>query len=189
MSCDIRGYIETRTFDFSTSWYAYVDIEAMTEENRTISAFLFGVKNTAVFLPRAAGRGIPADASHETKVRVSGESAFHPIWVALEELAAMNWNEWRTGPPTSSRRSPAAVLDSLAGTSYGSPHSKHERHSPRRQARTPLITPAPRVMCHHHLRPPAGSPQIGYRSAALPLAQRVQKYSNAWRSLLQDQFE
>jgi hypothetical protein len=104
MGVDIAGWVEVKPeyydppshLDFDRQWVGVVSHLGFLV-GRDYDAFgcLFGVKNAANFLPLAAERGIPDDASPEVRGDIAryGEEAFSASWVTWAELRAMDWEE------------------------------------------------------------------------------------------------
>jgi hypothetical protein len=102
---DIYGAIECRLTwgrDFVEDpmpWSHAIDL-VMLYSGRDYDAFacLFGVRNFAGFEPVAADRGIPADASKETRQAANVCEPFDPTWITWPEIEAIDWDQQATRP-------------------------------------------------------------------------------------------
>ncbi|WP_329350482.1 hypothetical protein OG226_28880 [Streptomyces sp. NBC_01261] len=118
MSTDVSGMIECRpgariwgVDDEDSVWVGAIDLTVLDTGNAYDAlACLFGVRNSYGFRPLAKGRGLPADASDETRATFaaySGPGDVHSAtWITGDELADADWDETdRSG--TRSRRAVA----------------------------------------------------------------------------------
>ncbi|MCX5406086.1 hypothetical protein OHA37_19605 [Streptomyces sp. NBC_00335] len=100
MGTDIYGFIECRwdrwLDEDDRSWGKAADI-ADLYNGRSYAAFgsLFGVRETTAFRPLADYRGLPADASQESRTAFEswGRDSRGSSWISWAELAAVDWDE------------------------------------------------------------------------------------------------
>ncbi|MFF1337582.1 hypothetical protein ACFVYT_06630 [Streptomyces sp. NPDC058290] len=100
MGTDMHGFIECRwdrwLDEEDRRWDAAIDL-AHLYAGRSYAAFgaLFGVRDTASFLPLAADRGLPRDVSDEARAGFDGwgRDAHGASWVTWAELTAVDWDE------------------------------------------------------------------------------------------------
>lgn len=79
-------------------WLFIADVSYVLAQNYEMFNSLFGRSNGAEFIPIAAGRGIPDDASTYVKSLAQGvaghASAFmYPSWIRWDEVKKINWGE------------------------------------------------------------------------------------------------
>ncbi|MER5488028.1 hypothetical protein ABT024_33090 [Streptomyces sp. NPDC002812] len=100
MGTDIYGFIECRwdrwLDEDDRSWSKAADLSDLYN-GRSYAAFgaLFGVRETGDFRPLADLRGLPADASPESRTAFEswGRDSRGSSWITWAELAAANWDE------------------------------------------------------------------------------------------------
>ncbi|AWZ06575.1 MULTISPECIES: hypothetical protein [unclassified Streptomyces] len=100
MGTDIYGFIECRwdrwLDEDDRSWNKAADISDLYN-GRSYVAFgsLFGVRDTTSFRPLADCRGLPPDASAESRAAVEswGSDSRGASWITWAELAAVDWDE------------------------------------------------------------------------------------------------
>ncbi|WP_239475349.1 hypothetical protein [Streptomyces sp. CS131] len=101
MGTDISGFIEYRASgdEQEPTWYGAHNLGPLDDYVRNYDAFgcLFGVRNYANFIPLAAGRGFPPDASAALSARFArlaeryGEDGFHgTTWITWAEVKAVD---------------------------------------------------------------------------------------------------
>ncbi|WP_407838308.1 hypothetical protein ACE1OC_21130 [Streptomyces sp. DSM 116496] len=103
MGTDIYGFIECRwdrwLDEDDRSWNKAADI-ADLYNGRSYAAFgsLFGVREPTTFPPLADCRGLPEDASQESRTAFEawGRDSRGSSWITWAELAAVNWDELAT---------------------------------------------------------------------------------------------
>lgn len=106
MGVDVMGWVEVRPsyhkpdsdFDFDRQWVAVVsNVGFLAGRNYEMFGCLFGVRNHANFIPLAAERGIPDDASEDVQHKWAEfndrwpDEAFSPSWITWAELKAVDW--------------------------------------------------------------------------------------------------
>lgn len=103
MGTDIDGFIECRwdrwLDEDDRRWFGAIDLVHLYN-GRDYTAFgsLFGVRDSASFLPLAAHRGIPHDVSKEVQENLTGfepwrEELHSESWITWAELTAADWDE------------------------------------------------------------------------------------------------
>ncbi|MFD9302654.1 hypothetical protein ACFWCB_08185 [Streptomyces sp. NPDC060048] len=100
MGTDIYGFIECRwdrwLDEDDRSWNKAADIDHLYN-GRSYLAFgsLFGVRDTGSFRPLADLRGLPSDASPESRSTVEslGPDSRGASWITWAELMAADWDE------------------------------------------------------------------------------------------------
>jgi uncharacterized UPF0160 family protein len=103
MGTDIHGWVEVRPLADEPEWYGVINAGLLVGRDYDTFGCLFGVKNYAGFVPLAAGRGLPEDASAEVRAvttraegMTDGEyaAAVHSAsWIAWSELTVVDWDE------------------------------------------------------------------------------------------------
>lgn len=97
MGCDIHGYVEVQKYDFG-NWYDCINIRSIVGRNYDMFALLFGVRNSASFIPVAPDRGLPPLVSDRTKEDFEswGANAHSASWISYQEITRINWSEQGT---------------------------------------------------------------------------------------------
>lgn len=99
---DINGFVEVRPWVSWPDLPEEIEWEAATRLDclyvaPDYDAFgcLFGVMNYAGFRPLAAGRGVPSDASEQTRgtFHDPGTEGLWPTWIGWDEIRQVDWNE------------------------------------------------------------------------------------------------
>ena len=99
MGVEIHGWIEFRNAaldDFleEVNWHGVVDVGYFLPRNTNAFGCLFGVRNPSNFVPVAANRGVPADASEQVKADTKKQDwCFAHSWITWQELTLINWDE------------------------------------------------------------------------------------------------
>ena len=104
MGMDISGFVECRAWHLheqggAAGWQAAIDLFLLnTTRNYDAFGCLFGMRNYANFLPLAAGRGMPSDASETVRAELAQlapwpDQAYGVTWITWAELAAADWDE------------------------------------------------------------------------------------------------
>ena len=99
MGVDLYGYIEIKKAEVDESlgeaiWFFVVDVDILVERNTDAFGCLFGVRNPNHFVPVAANRGVPHDASRIGQHANENPEWFHShTWVTWRELRQVNWQE------------------------------------------------------------------------------------------------
>jgi hypothetical protein len=93
MSTSIRGWIEIYLPTIS-EWAAITDISLLVEQSYNAYGCLFGVRNHSDFVPIAAERGVPSDASDVVKKETANLEYYNSqSWIRYSEIEAINWEE------------------------------------------------------------------------------------------------
>jgi len=95
MTTDVNGWVEWRWNEADDEWTGVIKIGMIVAGNYDMYGCLFGVRNYTGFRPVAYNRGLPTNASDETKAEYTqyGTEAFSPSWIAWPEIAAIDWSE------------------------------------------------------------------------------------------------
>ena len=96
MGTDIHGWVEVCwQDDDETQWYGAICATNLLWQNYYLFGGLFGVRNSAGFVPVVGLRGLPEDVSHEAQKEITelGAYAHSPTWITWQEIAAINWDE------------------------------------------------------------------------------------------------
>ncbi|MFJ8627009.1 hypothetical protein ACIRD3_29810 [Kitasatospora sp. NPDC093550] len=109
MGTTVHGFVECRTWGpglgvEETAWYSAIEL-SMLGMTRDYEAFacLFGVRDLGRhWRPVAADRGLPPDASENTRAEHArwGDSAFAASWLDWTEVLAIDWDEPAIPPAT-----------------------------------------------------------------------------------------
>lgn len=92
MGIDIHGHVEWRPDESHQRWFSIITYLPVPKAD--IVDFLFGVDKPTTFDPIAERRGIPEDASSETKAAAPDSDstyAFGQSYITLEELKEIDW--------------------------------------------------------------------------------------------------
>ena len=99
MGVNIRGWIEFRDAALDESlgevdWHGVVDVGHFLPRNTNVFGCLFGIKNPSHFVPIAANRDVPADASEQVKADTREQDwCFGHTWISWRELTQIDWDE------------------------------------------------------------------------------------------------
>ena len=102
MGADIFGWVEVRPdyydatsdIEIVRQWLGIVYAGILLDRNYDAFGCLFGVQNYANFIPVAAARGIPDNASTALKADFAAyDEAFGASWITWAELKALDWTE------------------------------------------------------------------------------------------------
>ena len=93
MGCDIHGYVEAKSH--LGYWDAIIDAGNVLWRAYDLFGCLFAVRNYANFKPIAEDRGIPDNASWDTKSRhgEEGYDAHSASFITLDEIHNICWEE------------------------------------------------------------------------------------------------
>ncbi len=82
------GWIEVNVIDRSGEdlWFGVVDIGVLAEQSYRIYGELFGVRAKEGVIPIAANRGLPSDASDNTRQDLVGSDLRGHTWIGWDEL-------------------------------------------------------------------------------------------------------
>ena len=94
MGCDIHGFLEWKRFKGDDGWF----ILGIPPDDRWYDTFavLAGVRNYVEGLePIAEKRGVPDDASYETKEEVEkwGVDGHSHTWLTIDDIDNYDWNQ------------------------------------------------------------------------------------------------
>jgi hypothetical protein len=93
MSTSIHGWIEIY-LPIIEEWAAITNISLLVEQNYNAYGCLFGVRNYSNFVPIAAERGVPMDASDVFKNETTDLEYYnYPSWISFNEIESMDWEE------------------------------------------------------------------------------------------------
>ncbi len=106
MGVDIHGWVEITdpAWTAPIGWQGVISIAYLIQRSYGMFGSLFGVRNADGFLPLAANRGIPPDASPQMKAEimmredetVTPSWLVAPSWILWSEIRAIDWNETGT---------------------------------------------------------------------------------------------
>ncbi|MEV4258201.1 hypothetical protein AB0J52_34005 [Spirillospora sp. NPDC049652] len=94
MATDIHGFFECRMrSDPLDRWRGVLELrDVFTGRSEPAFGCLFGVAERLGFRPVAGGRGLPLDASPQTRAAQNEGLAGH-TWIGWQELAGIDWDE------------------------------------------------------------------------------------------------
>lgn len=99
MGVDIDGWIEVRDkplddFFSEITWFGVIQVGVLLHRNTNAFGCLFGVRNPSGFVPIAAHRGLPPDASDRVRGEIKEPDEYHShTWVTWSELQQVDWDE------------------------------------------------------------------------------------------------
>lgn len=90
---DIEGWIEVDfSFNGHGEWEDFAEIKHLADRAYGLFGSSFGVRNAAEFIPLAANRRIPRDASLTVKNRQEPLNC-NPSWILWSEIEQVDWQE------------------------------------------------------------------------------------------------
>lgn len=96
MGIDIFGSFEIRPGS-NEEWRRVLSLDELDmPRDYDVFGCLFGVHNTAGFIPIAGDRGVPADASPRTREEFGPGRAQGDTWISAADLRGVDWDEKAT---------------------------------------------------------------------------------------------
>ncbi|HEY7094728.1 MAG TPA: hypothetical protein VH393_16210 [Ktedonobacterales bacterium] len=93
MGVDIDGWIEVNFgFNGHGYWEGFAQIKHLADRNYGLFGGFFGVRNADEFIPLAANRGIPADASADVNIHQEPLNC-NSSWILWSEIEQVDWQE------------------------------------------------------------------------------------------------